>query len=278
MIFGIAALLGIALGLFVWGGRDFLYRQYLRNVDWVTRNSLRFQPEPVNGKMLVAVAYGGLIVLLAALVLITPVPIIGVGLWLVLLLLPKLLVEMAWKRRKAKINEQLPGTIAAMANSIRAGLTLVQSIQRLAEQAPEPIRTEFKIMAARYSYGADLESTIQESKERLQLANFNLFASALLMNREMGGDVSTTLSRISQSLDKMRQMRMTVEAHTAEGRTNIKVLLVAPVIMLLFIATVDPEGVKLLFTTSHGYAVLLAAGILTGVGVYFAAQITRTEV
>ncbi len=133
-------------------------------------------------------------------------------------------------------------------------------------------------MASRYAYGANLESTIREAKARLALPNFNLFASALLLNREMGGDIGQTLTRISLSLDKLHEMRKTVEAHTAEGRTNIKVLLVAPVLMLLMMSTVDFEDVKALFTTTPGYCILLTAVLLTGTGMYFASRITRSEI
>jgi Flp pilus assembly protein TadB len=69
-----------------------------------------------------------------------------------------------------------------------------------------------------------------------------------------------------------------VEAHTSEGRTNIKVLLVAPVLILLMLSAGDPVGVTMLFTTSQGYVILLIAGVLIAIGVYFAAKITRTDI
>jgi Flp pilus assembly protein TadB len=94
----------------------------------------------------------------------------------------------------------------------------------------------------------------------------------------MGGDISETLTRISKSLEKLREMRKTVEAHTSEGRTNIRVLLVAPVFMLLLMATVVPRGVGMLFTTAPGAAILTVAVVLAGAGVYIANRITRTEV
>jgi Flp pilus assembly protein TadB len=161
---------------------------------------------------------------------------------------------------------------------MRAGLTLVQGVTRLAEQAPEPVRSEFKIMANQYAYGADMEVVIRSAKGRLDLPNFNLFATALLLNREMGGDVSATLARISKSLEKIREMHKTVEAHTSEGRTNIKVLLVAPVFMLLIMGLVDTKGVMMLFSTVPGLAVLTVAAALAGAGAYLAGRITRTDV
>lgn len=274
----VAAAFGLAVALLVWGGRAWLMRRYTADVEWLNNVALRFRPEPIDAPRCVLTTYGVLLAILAALIFVTPHPLLAVGFWLVILLLPKLIAEMLWQRRRRQLDLQIPAAVAAMANSIRAGLTLVQAMQRLAETAPEPIRTDFRVMVNRYAYGANLEATIREAKDRLRLPNFNLFASALLINREMGGDISESLLRISQSLDKLQEMRKTVEAHTSEGRTNIKVLLIAPVLLLLMMSTADGEGVKMLLTTTQGYAVLIAAGLLIGTGVYFAAKITHSEV
>jgi len=278
MIWAIAATLGLSFALLIWGGRGWLTGKYRRDVEWIRQTWLRFNPTPAAAEVWTIAMYAIFLALLLGLLLFTPHPLIALALWLVCMKAPAIAVEFAWRARRRQIDLQLSPAITAMCNSIRAGLTLVQAVQRLAEQAPEPIRTEFRVMANRYAYGADLESTIREAKARLGLANFNLFASALLLNREMGGDVAETLGRISASLDKMRQMRQTVEAHTSEGRTNIKILVIAPVLMLLMMATVDGPGVRLMFTTPQGYAVLLVAGFLTAIGIYFASKITRTEI
>ncbi|QOV88001.1 type II secretion system F family protein [Humisphaera borealis] len=275
---GIAALIGLSIVLLVWGLRGYLTRRFQRDADWIARNRQRFNPEPVDAKRWTIYYYVAFILLLLVLVFITPNPLFGVVFWLILLAVPKIIVESMWQKRRRQIDLQLPPAISSLANSLRAGLTLVQAIQRLSENAPEPIRTEFRIMANRYSFGAGIEVTIDEARDRLKSQNFNLFASALLVNREMGGDAAETLSRISRSLDKLHHMRQTVEAHTAEGRTNIKVLLVAPVILLLMMSTADAEGVKMLFTTSQGYAVLMVAGVFIAAGIFFAGKITHAEI
>lgn len=274
----LAILFGLAAACLAWAFRGWFAARYRQDLAWVEETSLRFSPERSNPQVWTLLMYTVLGGVLLFLLTATPSPVFGALLWLAMLPLPKLVVEILWRARRKRIDQQLPGTIAAMSNSIRAGLTLVQALQRLAETAPDPIRSEFRIMANQYAYGSDLDTVIRAAKGRLNLPNFNLFASALLLNREMGGDVSDTLTRISMSLDRLRQMKMTVEAHTSEGRTNIKVLLIAPVLMLLLMSTMDPEGVGLLLTTSQGYVVLLIAGTLTGTGVYFAARITRSEV
>ena len=273
-----AVFLGVAVGLALWGGRAWLGRKFVRDVEWMRETCLRFSPETVNARGYMVGYYVGFLLLLGVLLVLLPKVVIALGFWALALYLPKPLIEMAWRARIKKIDGQISQCVASLSNSMRAGLTLVQGITRLSEQAPEPIRVEFQIMANQYAYGADMETVLRNMKTRLGLPNFNLFASALLLNREMGGDVSDTLTRISKSLDRLREMRRTVEAHTSEGRTNIKVLLVAPVFMLLLIALVDGKDVMLLFTTTPGVAILTIALTLAGLGAYLANRITKSEV
>jgi tight adherence protein B len=278
LILGSATLAGLAAGLAVWGLRDRLWARFQRDVEWMRATYLRFYPDPINAQAYMLGYYGIFVFLLIFLILLLPNALLALGFWIVLMFLPKLLIEWAWRRRLSTIDLQISQSVATLANSMRAGLTLVQAITRLSEQAPDPIKGEFKIMANQYGYGADMETVIRNAKERLKLANFNLFASALLLNREMGGDVSETLTRISKSLDKLREMRKTVEAHTSEGRTNVKVLLIVPAIMLLMMATVDSKGVLMLFTTTTGIAILMIALALAATGAYLANRITRSEI
>lgn len=269
---------GIALGCLVWSARDLALAKFHRDADWMRQTYLRFKPEEINADAYTVMYYLGYVVLGLLLLWLLPSKIIAAFIFIVFLYLPQFFIEWAWRRRLREINLQISQCVTSMANSMRAGLTLVQALTRLSQQAPEPIRAEFKIMANQYGLGADMETVLKNAKDRLKLADFNLFASALLLNREMGGDVSETLIRISKSLDKLREMRKTVEAHTSEGRTNIKVLLLSPVAMLLLVAVVDTQGVVMLFTTTQGVAMLMIAGALAGTGVYLARRITRSEI
>jgi len=273
-----ALIAGLAAALFVWGLRDWFLARWQRDQAWIRTTHARFSPEAINAATWALGYYVGFLVLLLVLLMVIPVPLVAVILWIASWFLPPVLIAWAWRRRVKKIDLQIPQSVAAMANSMRAGLTLVQAMTRLSDQAPEPIRTEFKIMANQYGYGADMETVIRNAKSRLNLPNFSLFATALILNREMGGDISETLTRISKSLDKLREMRKTVEAHTSEGRTNIRVLLVAPVFMLGLMSIVAPKGVGMLFTTLPGWGMLGIAAALSGSGAYIANRITRSEI
>jgi tight adherence protein B len=279
LLLSAALLMGLAVAIAAWAGRSWLWAKFEADKAWMRETHLRFNPEPINADVHVLVYYyGGFAAFLALMLFLIPSWPAVLVIWLLSMFLPKIFIAYLWKKRLQNIDRQIPQVVETLANSMRAGLTLVQAMTRLSEQAPEPIRMEFKIMTNQYGYGADMETVIRNAKTRLNLPNFNLFGSALILNREMGGDISETLTRISKSLNKLYEMKKTVEAHTSEGRTNIKVLLVAPLLILGLMAVVMPQGVGLLFTTAPGWAVLLIAAALSGSGVYFAARITRSEV
>jgi tight adherence protein B len=269
---------GIIVAIGAYMSRGAIYAKFERDIEWHRMAHMRFSPEPIDARKRCIQGYVMSLLWLIGLLYVMPSPLFAVPLWLLGQLIPKFWHEWMWRRRRRQIDMQLPAAIATMANSVKAGLTLVQAIQRLGETAPEPIRTEFKQMSNQYNYGSDLDTVMRDAKKRVDLPNFLLFASAVLMNREMGGDVSQTLLRISVSLEKIHQMRRTVAAHTSEGRTNIKVLLFAPPFMLALIASVDPDGVKDVFRTPEGYLILLIAFSFAGFGIWWASRITRSDI
>jgi tight adherence protein B len=273
-----AIVAGFAVAFAAIGLGDWIADRFQLHVARAKSIAFRFTPETINAKAWVLGSYLASLTLLLVLLYLAPNPLFAFAIWAITLYLPNQLIEIAWRRRRQKIDGQFSAAIAVMCNCVKAGLTLVQSIQRLATSLPEPIRTEFRIMANRYAHGTDLEQTIGEARDRLKLQNFNLFASALLVNREMGGDVADTLDRISVSLEKLSQMRKNIEVHTAEGRMNIKILVAAPFVMLLLLYTVDNEGVSMLFHTPQGWCVLLVATALAGFGVFWASKIVHAEV
>lgn len=273
-----AVLAGVAIGAAVFAARGWLAAQWQRDVEWLQSAALSFSPARIDGRPYVTAWYGFAAVALAVLLLAVPGLILPLAIWVAVLGSPKAVLRFLWHRRRRRIDLQLAPAITSLANSVQAGYTLVQGIARVARTAPEPIRTEFRIMASRYEHGVDLQTTIEEARRRLRLPNFALFASALLVNREMGGNIGDTLDRIAQSLESAELTRERVKAATSAGRTNIKILALAPVVILGLVYFIDAEAVGMIFTTSIGHVLLLAAGVLTAIGVYWARIIVNADV
>lgn len=277
-ILGLSLLIGIALALLIWALRDDLRLRWERDVQWLEHTVWRFTPEPFDGRSYVAAYYAASFAVLVVFLWLFASKLIAVVCWLVIAILPKILVKRAWEKRRKTIHDQLPGSILRMSSSVASGMSLPQAIDRLAEREPQPINTEFRIIANYYRLGSDFESTIEEARRRLALQDFNLFASAVVISQRMGGNIVTTLDRLARALETIARMRREVYAATAEGRQNIKVLCLAPFIMLGLIAFIDAQAVGMLFTTPLGNALLFVAALLTAAGTFWAWKIINADI
>ncbi len=274
----LAATFGISIGMFVFALRASCVRRFERDVAWLEHTLWRFSPSPKPARPYVVAAYIFSFSLLAVLLIATRNPALSAIVWTIVVVIPRLYAERAWKKRKAEIEEQLPEAVRQLSSGVGSGLSLAQAIERLAIRAPMPIRTEFFVVSNYWKLGADFTTSIEDAKRRLELANFNLFASAIVVNHHMGGNVTATLDRLATSLESIARMRRDIYAATAEGRMNIKVLAVAPFLMLGLISFMDAEAVGMLFTRPVGQAILGFCVMLTGIGTYWAWQIVKSDV
>lgn len=274
----LAAMLGGSLALLTWVLRADLVRRWQMDVAWLEHMVWRFTPDPFDGRKYVAMYYIISAAVLLLIMAIMPSKVMGLIIWAILFILPKIMVNKRWEKRRKTIHEQLPGSILKMSTSVASGMSLAQAIERLAEREPAPIAGEYKVIANYWNLGADLGSTIEEAKRRLKLQDFNLFASAILVNQRMGGNIVETLDRLSASLESIARMRREVFAATAEGRQNIKVLAFAPIVMLAFVAVIDARAVGMLFTTPLGNVLLGVAVLLILSGTLWAWKIINADI
>jgi len=274
----IAILGGVAFSalLLAFGGT--LQRMWNSHVYWLTIQKQRFSPDPGPVRLQMGLIYFGVgLALIVLLVTIEQKP-IALTLWTLTLLVPGWMINSSWAKRLKKMDEQLPGTILAMSNSVASGLTLVQAIERLAERAEEPIRTEYRIMANQWRAGADILTAIEEAKRRLNLPNFNIFATTIAVNQTMGGNVVDTLDRLAQALEQIAEMQHEVYTSTAEGRQNLLFLGIAPVPMLLLMLAINYDGTLMLFTEPLGRGLMMVSAGFYLVGYFWARSIINADV
>lgn len=272
-----AVLAGVACGLTVWLLRGPLRARWNKDVEWLQLAVWRFSPEPFDARPWVAGYYATALLLLVVCWL-TPLRYVDLLISAAILAAPRIVLENRWMHRRREIGEQLPAAVRLMSSGVASGLTLAQAIERLAERGPSPIKMEFRLMANLWKHGSDLPGVIREARRRIGLPDFDLFASAVLVNQRMGGDITRTLDRLADALESTDRMRRDVFAATSEGRTNVKVLVIAPFIMLGFVELMDHEAVALLFSKGLGLALLGIAGLLTAIGTIWAWSIVHADV
>jgi tight adherence protein B len=194
------------------------------------------------------------------------------------LFLPALLTRHLIARRKARLERQLVDGITALASGVRAGLTLVQSIELLVKNTAGPIQQEFAQLLREYNMGLDLSQAMRNAANRIALSNYRLLFTAIEMHRLRGGDTGESLDRIAEAIREIQRLEGKLDAVTAQGRAQARFMAVMPLVVIGIYYLIDPEGVSLLFHESYGRLILLIAAALIVTGFVWIRRIMAVDI
>lgn len=193
--------------------------------------------------------------------------------------LPWYVLRRMAERRRRKLEDQLADAMVSLASAIKAGLSLAQSMEIIAQQSPAPISQEFRQLIGEYQLGKPLERCLRETKERLRSENFALFAAAMEASRESGGRLNETVDRIAHSVRELQRLERKVESETAQARKSAFYMALAPgFILALYYFFLDPINTERLFTTFVGQIMLSIAVLLDVVAYLWARKILTPEI
>ncbi len=178
----------------------------------------------------------------------------------------RLWVRVKLERQRAVFTEQLPDVLQGAASAIRAGNGLVGALSMVAEDAPEPSRTEFRRVVADEALGVPLDEALRAVQHRMNSREVLQIALIAQIQREAGGNIAEVLDRITESLRQSAELRRMVKALTAQGRMSRWVVTALPLGLLLLISVLNPTYAKPLFTTTLGLLMLLFAGVMMSMG------------
>lgn len=171
--------------------------------------------------------------------------------------LPKYLVDYLFEKRCSKLVDQLVDGLTIMANGIRAGLGITQSMERVAENMPSPIKQEFGLVLSQIKLGLSVEEALSNFGNRVPVADVQMFVTAINILKETGGNLAETFSTMVDSLRERQKIHKKIEALTAQGVTQGIIVTMVPFILLVVFAVVDPGFIKPLFTTTLGIVLLV---------------------
>jgi tight adherence protein B len=271
-------LIGLAVGVAAYGGRDALSR----GLDFVERDvadklrALRISTRSLRSWLIAwAATIGGVLIVLG----------IGLDSLVPALCFAALLAGLPWyivrrlaERRRRMLEDQLADAMVSFSNGVKAGLSLPQAMDILAQQSPRPVRDEFRQIVAEFNLGKPMEQTLVEAKERLRSENFSLFAAAVLASRRSGGKLNETVERIARSVLEMQRLERKVASETAQARKSAVYMAIAPAMILVVYYFVDTENTVALFTTFFGQVLLSAALVLNVVAYLWARYILTPDI
>jgi tight adherence protein B len=192
--------------------------------------------------------------------------------------LPMFILNMQRSKRQRLVSEQLPEAMDFLSRVLRAGHSLSTGFQMMSEELPAPVATEFRRCYDQHSLGQALEDGLREMVERVDSTDFSFFVTAVLIQRQSGGDLSEVLTNISSMVRQRLRLAKQVRAKTAEGRFTGYIMVAFPAIMFGICYFLNPELYGLFFKTTTGMMMLGAAVVLQALGLFMIKKITTLHV
>jgi tight adherence protein B len=193
-------------------------------------------------------------------------------------LLPLMYVKRKRSARIAELEAQLPDALDFLARSMRAGHAFSISLEMIGEEIAEPLGQEFRALFNEQNLGASLERSLENFNTRVPLPDVRFFSSAVLLQRQTGGNLSEILNRLSHIIRERFQLKGKVQAASAHGRMTATILTLLPLATLGGLMASSPGYLDPMFNDPTGKK-LLAMGVLAQVlGNFFIRKIIRIKV
>ncbi|SMP53146.1 tight adherence protein B [Neorhodopirellula lusitana] len=194
---------------------------------------------------------------------VSPVPILlGPFVGAALVMLPIGYVLHKRKKRLARFGQQIPEALELLGRSLRAGHSLQAGFGLVGEEMEPPLAVEFKRCFEEQKFGIPIDESIEDMAERVPNMDIRFFATAVILQRQTGGDLSEILDKIGHLVRERLQILGQIQALTGEGRMSGAVLLALPPVLFLTMLKLNYEYVIMLFTDPMG-RMMLGAAIVT---------------
>jgi tight adherence protein B len=194
------------------------------------------------------------------------------GLFLAILLLiagviaPVVYLQVNRNKRGNRFTEEFPNALDMISRSLKAGHSVSAAIQLVSQEMTEPLASLFKAAYDEQTLGLSLKDSLMQMMDRMQSVDLRLFVTAVLIHREVGGNLAETLERLAYTIRDRIRIRRQIKVYTAQGRLTGYILAVLPIAMAIFLYLTSPDYLGELVSIDWGkYAIaVVAAGQIIG--------------
>lgn len=190
---------------------------------------------------------------------------------------PMVAVSFAISKKRDKFESQLPGALSLLRNSVEAGMSFLQSMELVANEMDPPIAQEFSKVIHESQVGIDLKTSFNRMNERVDSTELRLMTIAVLIQREVGGNLSEILDIILETIRERIQLKGEIKAITAQGRASAVLIGSLPLFLLIVMNMINPDYMSPLFTTFIGQGILAGCFCMECIGVYLIMQIIKID-
>jgi tight adherence protein B len=184
-----------------------------------------------------------------------------------LLGLPRWIVNYLRKRRMNMFLEEFANASDVIVRGVKAGLPLNDCIKVIANEAAEPVRSEFRVISETQALGLSLADAVAKLPERVPVPEANFFAIVVTIQQRAGGNLSEALGNLSRVLRDRRKMKGKIGAMSMEAKASAAIIGSLPIVVMILVYITSPAYIMLLFTEQLGNVILGCAAIWMTIGI-----------
>ena len=174
--------------------------------------------------------------------------------------IPRWVVARITKRRQFKFTDEFANAIDIIVRGVKSGLPLIECLNIIAKESPQPISGEFTELVEQQRVGVPLSEAFEKMMVRMPMPEVRFFAIVIAIQQQAGGNLSEALGNLSGVLRDRKRLQAKVRALSAEAKASAAVLGALPFIVMILVYITTPSYIALLWTTKMGQFLLVAAG------------------
>src|SRR5665213_85113 len=185
-----------------------------------------------------------------------------------------------WKRsrRMRAFEERLPEALDLLGRAVRAGHPFTGGLEMVSKESSEPVRGEFRKTFEEQNFGLPLRDALVNMAERVPLVDVRFFVTALLVQKETGGNLAEILDELARVIRERFRIYREVQVKTAQGRLTAMILIALPLTMMVVLEAINPSYMRVLFHDAWGPTILGIAGAMQVVGSLILWRIVQIKV
>ncbi len=204
--------------------------------------------------------------------------VMGLGFGVVGFFVPRIYVNFRKRQRLNAFNDQLGDTITLLANSLRSGFSIVQSMETVAKQLPEPISAEFHRVTQEIGLGLHYEEALNNMLRRVPSDDLDLMITAINIQGRVGGNLAEILDTIGHTIRERVRIKGEIRVLTAQQMISGYILTGLPVILMLVLYLLNKEYIGRMFRDPCGWIMIGVSAIMIVVGFLIIRRIVDIEV
>jgi tight adherence protein B len=192
--------------------------------------------------------------------------------------IPRVVVEGMWERRIALFEDQLLDGLTFMSNGLKSGLSLLQSMDMVREELPDPIRQEFALVLNEQRLGVPLEDALMHLEQRVGTEDVQIVVTSINILRQSGGNLAETFDTVAATIRDRKKVQGRIASLTAQGVAQGVIITAMPFVLGLILWVMDPVMISRLWTTWLGWIFLGVMLVLQLIGGWLIRRIVRVQV